>query len=192
MKRKNLFAIVVMLAVPFLASAADVKQLVLFDFEKADELKCFQVDGPNKANIKAELSKDNKTTGNTCLKVSYPDDGWTDIQFTKFNGDWSAYNMLKFDIFNPTKNMVGMEFQGLDKDSGITTEAYFGESAKRVTTTGMIRGGKNTVIIPLKFDRAFDLKGVKMWSISIQTRPAGLVLYIDNIRLEKGSLKDLE
>jgi len=183
----RVFALVSILSIFAFAEAE--KTAVLFDFEKADELKCFQLDGPGKDAMKAELAADNKTSGKTCLKVTYPNDGWADIQFTKFNGDWSNYNMLKMDIFNPTKNVLGIQFQGADKNAGISKEAYFGDPDKRVSATFMLRGGKNEVMVPLKFDRPFDLKNVKMWSISTMSRPAGLILYIDNIRLEKGNLK---
>ncbi|MEI7904682.1 MAG: hypothetical protein WCI43_04630 [Candidatus Firestonebacteria bacterium] len=192
MKNTILFVLSLVLAVPYLAMAAEPKPLVLFDFEKADDLKCFQLDGPTKDNIKAELSPENFSTGKTCLKVSYTDDQWADIQFTKFKGDWSAYNALKVDIFNPTAGLVALSFQGADADAGFSKEAYFGDPEKRVAVSGMLRPGKNTLVFPLKFDRPFDLKKVQMWSLSSLSRPKGLMLYIDNIRLEKVKPEELE
>jgi hypothetical protein len=196
MKRTVLLVFAVAIALlPFAtrAAAADaVKPLLLLSFEKADELKTFQLDSPVKESMKAEVVPDNKTVGKTCLKVTYPDTDWADIQFTTSVGDWSKYNMLKVDIFNPTKSMIGIQFQGCDKDAGISKEAYFGSPEKRVSCTFMLKPGKNDVVFPLKFDKPFDLKAVKMWSISTISRPKGLVLFIDNIRLDKGDLKDYE
>ncbi len=173
-------------------SAADSKPLTLFSFGKAEDLQCLQVDGGMKESMKTELSAENCTTGKNCLKVTFPDDSWAEVLFVKFPADWSGYNALKMDIFNPSVLSVGILFQGADADAGFAKDAPFGDREKRVSSGGMLKPGKNTLVFPLAYDKPFDLKHVKMWSLSNVSRPKGLALYIDNIRLESVKPEDLE
>ena len=192
MNRIIICALAVLFAVPGVPFAADSKPLTLFSFEKPEDLQCLQVDGGMKESMKTELSSENCTAGKNCLKVTFPDDSWAEVLFVKFAADWSGYNALKIDVFNPASTMVGILFQGADADAGFAKDAPFGDRDKRVSSGGTLRPGKNTLVFPLKYDKPFDLKNVKMWSLSNITRPKGLVLYIDNIRLENVKPEDLE
>ncbi len=192
MKKILLWTIAALVAVPIGLSAADSKPLALFSFEKPEDLQCLHIDGGMKESMKTDLSSENCTTGRNCLKVTFPDDSWAEVLFVKFPADWSGYNALKMDIFNPAALNVGILFQGADADAGFSKEAPFGEREKRVSSGGMLKPGKNTLVFPLVYDKPFDLKHVKMWSLSNITRPKGLALYIDNIRLESVKPEDLE
>ena len=191
---RNIFQWVIagLIAIPISLTAADSKPLTLFSFEKSDDLQCLQVDGGMKENMKTELSSENCTAGKNCLKVAFPDDSWAEVLFVKFTSDWSGYNALKVDVFNPSATMVGVLFQGADSDAGFAKDAPFGDRDKRVSSGGTLKPGKNTLVFPLKYDKPFDLKNVKMWSLSNISRPKGLVLYIDNIRLENIKPEELE
>ncbi len=192
MKNILQWIIAAIFAIPIALTAADSKPLTLFSFEKPEDLQSLQVDGGMKESIKTELSSENCTAGKNCLKVTFPDDSWAEVLFVKFNADWSAYNALKIDVFNPAATMVGVLFQGADADAGFAKDAPFGDRDKRVSSGGTLRPGKNTLVFPLKYDKPFDLKNVKMWSLSNIARPKGLALYIDNIRLENVKPEDLE
>ncbi len=191
---KNILQCIIaaLVAIPLALTAADSKPLTLFSFEKPEDLQCLQVDGGMKESMKTELSSENCTTGKNCLKVTFSEDSWAEVLFVKFPADWSGYNALKIDIFNPATRTVGILFQGADADAGFAEDAPFGDKEKRVSSGGMLKSGKNTLVFPLVSDKPFDLKHVKMWSLSNTSRPKGLVLYIDNIRLENVKPEDLE
>jgi len=191
---KNILQCIIaaLVAIPLALTAADSKPLTLFSFEKPEDLQCLQVDGGMKESMKTELSSENCTTGKNCLKVTFSEDSWAEVLFVKFPADWSGYNALKIDIFNPATRTVGILFQGADADAGFAEDAPFGDKEKRVSSGGMLKSGKNTLVFPLVSDKPFDLKHVKMWSLSYTSRPKGLVLYIDNIRLENVKPEDLE
>jgi len=176
------------------AVAKDRKALVLFDFEDDKEIKeLYKENGPGDVTKDYPVEKvtDHATSGKYALKVTFPDVGdWPGIHFLKFKTDWSNYDILKVDVYNPTEEVVALNFAGADKDAGFTNEAYFGQYNLRFHASMPLKPGKNTFEIDLSGvtvedgSRAVDLKNMKRFALFVTSRPKGLVLYFDNIRLE--------
>jgi len=182
-------------AAPVSAKDGAVKKLVLFDFEDDKEVKeIYKENGPGTATKEypVERSSENATSGKSSLKVTFPNEGdWAGLHFVKFAKDWSAYDLLKFDVFNPTADVLVINASGADKDAGFTEESYFGQYNLRFNFSTPLRPGKNTIEVDLSGmtvesgERLINFKEMKRFAIFPANRPKDLVLYIDNIRLEK-------
>jgi hypothetical protein len=174
------------------AFAGKDKPLVLFDFENDSEFKDFVRDSDATTDFPAEKVTENATSGKYCLKVTLPKEGqWPGLHFIKFQKDWSKYDVLKVDVFNPQKEVFAINFGLADEDAGFTKEAYFGEYGKRFGASQILKPGKNTFEIDLvgatveDKTRAVELNKVKRFAIFIMQRPDPCIIYMDNIRLEK-------
>jgi hypothetical protein len=173
-------------------AAKKVPPKVLFDFEDDKEIKDLFKENNGNKNYPVEKTTDHATSGKFALKVQFPNDGdWPGIHFLKFDGDWSKYDYLKVDVFNPTNEVVALHFGGIDKDSGMTAEKYFGEYGLRYHADTILKPGKNTFEIELTGatvedkSRALILSALKRFAIFVDKRPTDFILYMDNIRLEK-------
>jgi hypothetical protein len=191
-----LLAIVFVFAASFVApqktAAKDNKPLVLFDFETDAEIAGIFKENNDTKDYPIEKVTENVTSGKFAMKVTFPDKGdWPGPHFLKFKNDWSAYDLLKMDVFNPQKEIVALNFAGADADAGFTTENYFGDYGKRFHSSFILKPGKNTIELELTGattedkERAVNLKNIKRFAFFLGSRPKGCVLFFDNMRLEK-------
>ena len=186
--------LILLLALLSSAAFAAEKSLMLFDFEDDKEIKeLFKETGSDKDNgFVLEKSTEYVTSGKNSLKAVFPEKGdCPGVHFLKFKTDWSGYDVLKADVYNPSSGPVSLNFAGADKDAGFTTEKYFGEFKLRCHASTVLRPGKNTFELDLNGittedgSRVVNLKEMKRFALFVQSGAAGLMLYFDNIRLEK-------
>ena len=175
-------------------SAADkIKPLVLFDFENKslDELKdnietdSDDVYDPNV--IPAELSVDFATSGKQSLKFVKKEKAGV-VRFKNFPGDWSKYDVLKFDLYVPGKQPLGGGVTISDAQTDVPKDRprAIGMYDTRADVNCLGKPGKSTVEIDLNGlttngGRGMDTKTIKKFIIYFD----GPEYYIDNIRLEK-------
>jgi hypothetical protein len=174
------------------ASAEKLKPLVLFDFEDDKEFSKFERDSDATRDFPIEKVPENATSGKFALKITFPKEGqWPGIHFTKFPKDWSKYDLLKVDVFNPQKEVIAINFGCADEDAGFTKELYFGEYGKRYGASGIMKPGKNTFEVELTGatvedkSRAIELNKMKRFALFVMARPDPCILFWDNIRLDK-------
>jgi hypothetical protein len=154
--------------------------LIINDFENHSCLN--NLKGP------VSLSKEFPAHGNSCLKLtdSIGKSLWFETQ--EFSKDWSAYKLMKFDIYNPSARLHYGTLQifdelGTDEQAEFQGQSYNGE--KLFVNTGwnhfefflqhaMVEEG----------DRKMELKKIRKLRVSfgITENP----LFIDNIRLVTG------
>jgi hypothetical protein len=187
------------------------KPLMLCDFESLDEIsKPFDI-----LNLKTEFVPENATSGKNCLKLTcIPGDtrfgwckltAWTNItpeekaniikwwggeytEKTTFGNmmyNWEPWDVLKFDIYNPSKELfkIGitvMDENSWNKDGPRYESRYNGEK--------LIKPGKNTVEIEMndlftEMGSKLNVKNIKcIWFTFVGE---GKVFYMDNLRMEK-------
>src|SRR3989339_1167190 len=170
--------------------AGKEKPKVLFDFEDDKEFTRFERDNDATKDYPTEKIVENATSGKYSLKVTFPKEGqWPGLHFTKFDKDWSKYDLLKVDIFNAQKEVIAVNFACADEDAGFTKELYFGEYSKRYAARSILRPGKNTLEVELAGatiedkTRAVLTNKMKRFSVFVMARPDPCVLYLDNMRL---------
>jgi len=177
------------------AGVLEAKKLppkLLVGFEKDSDIKDVYKENNGEKNYPVEKVTENATEGKYACKVTFPKDGdWPGLHFRKFDGNWADYDVLKIDVFNPTKEIVALNIGIADKDSKITAENYFGEYNQRYHGATILKPGKNTFEVELAGagvedkSRALELSAVKVFAIFVTSRPEGFVLFMDNIRLEQ-------
>jgi hypothetical protein len=121
--------------------------------------------------------------------VTFPADafGWVDCWTPKLR-DWSGYEFLAVDVFNPTQDAVSL---GVVIRDAAGTGAY----DDRFNGTVQLRPGANAVSIPLATmatpggRRRLDLSAVKSWGFSADKKT---VLYFSHLRLEGQKIAGLE
>ncbi len=163
----------------------------LFGFETDQELAEIKTDngpGDKGRDFPVESSSEHATEGRYSLKVVYPDQGdGPEIVFDRFHRDWSAYNYLKVDVYNPSRAVVRLNFFAVDR------EPHAGENpnTQRFFWSDHLKPGKNTYTIEIKDAKLLDdiefvnLKLIKRIGFTLVERPKGLILYFDNMRLEE-------
>ncbi len=168
----------------------DVK--LLFGFEDDKEIASLYKENDDTRDYPIEKVTENATQGKYAIKISFPEKGsWPGPHFIEFSHDWSGYDLLKFDVYNPTKQIVKVGFAGADADANFTEKNYFGEYAKRFGSERVARPGKNTIELDIgglvveDGSRPVNFSNLKRFGIYMSSRPANMVLYLDNIRLEK-------
>lgn len=163
----------------------------LFSFETEQELVGIKKDnGPKGAplDFPVERTTLHATEGKYSLRVVYPHEGnWPEIIFDRFHRDWSAYNYIKVDVYNPSKAVVRLNFFAIDR------EPHSGEKStkQRFFWSDHLQPGKNTYTIEIKDAKLVNeiefvnLKLIKRIGFTLVERPKWQILYFDNIRLEK-------
>ncbi len=177
-----------------LMAAKKLAPKLIVGFEKDTDISELFKENNGDKTYPVEKVTENVTEGKYACKISFPKDGdWPGPHFLKFDGNWTGYDVLKIDVFNPTKEVVSLNFAAIDDKSKITKEAYFGEYGLRYHASTVLKPGKNTFEIEIAGatvedkSRALDIGNVKKFSVFVSSRPADFVIYIDNIRVEQVS-----
>lgn len=154
---------------------------VFFDFESDVELDQFHW----KCHTLFSLSREHITHGEKSLRLElYPSDypGLTPMIEKR---DWSRYDALRFDIYNPQNEAVTLTVRIDDRKD-------YPNYADRYNKSFILKPGMNRMRIPLNTlvtsgtNRKLNLQ--KIYRILVfMTRPEKrVVLYVDYIRLESG------
>jgi hypothetical protein len=155
--------------------------MILDDFEKPSASGIWN--GP------VSRSEEFPAHGNACLKLLAPigQSAWFESQ--KIPKDWSAFDFLKFDIYNPSTRLYYGTLQILD-ESGTDEQAEFQGQSYKGEDKLFLNTGWNHFEFLIQHamveegDRPLDLKKVRKlrFTFGITDNP----LYIDNMRLVKG------
>lgn len=171
------------------APQADSEDLVLFDFEKADDLKAWANLDPPDAKVKApatfERSSDMATSGKHSLKITFAGGSWPTLTTTSVPADWNAWQTLQADIAVSRPCVVGFTVlqEGSKRGDG------YDEAVSRWTRTLFLKAGKQEITAALKpgYGPIVDPKRGKVvrFEIFMYNPGKGESIYIDNIRLSK-------
>ncbi len=158
-------------------SADSAKENMLFDFKSYSELDQLHW----KCHTLYSLSKEHPTHGCRSLKMElYPSDYPGLAPMLKEN-DWSEYNKLCLDIYNPQDKV--QIFIRIDDQK---TYPYYED---RYNRGFILESGMNRISMPLDTlitsgtKRNLDLKKICRLSIFMENPRKRVVLYVDNIRL---------
>jgi predicted MPP superfamily phosphohydrolase len=152
---------------------------ILFDFESEDELKRLNW----QCHKWFEVSEEHVTSGKHSLRVSLPPGQYPGINFQDIKNNWSEFQYLKMDVFNPSEEEFNFHIRIDDNKSGW-------EYANRFDTNFELKQGLNQISIPVDsirtniHHRPLDLKRIKRMMIFLTNNTKPRELYLDNIRLE--------
>jgi hypothetical protein len=160
---------------------SDVSTIVLDDFENQS--------GPVNWTGPASRSKDYSAHGRSCLKISAPEGQSARLESIIIPKDWSNYEFLKFDVYNPSDRLYYGTIQifdesGSDEQAEFHGQSYFGEDKLFLNT------GWNHFKFLLQHamveegNRSLALSKIRKLRFSFGVTDKAL--YIDNIRLVKG------
>ena len=168
-----------------------VEKLVLFDFEKDEELNSAKPDGEGANDpwvFSCEISDEHATSGKKSLKV-IPKAGAKWLVFSKLpTNNWSSYDLFKFDIFSSSKNRLPVFFVLSDWQALPCTEEYKCLGYPFHQKTGALKPGRQTIEFSLNKLATIDsrfmfVEDTKLFAIGFNDDKTSF--YVDNIRLEK-------
>ena len=181
-QRKTAFVLLVLLAV-FALNASSLlfaETYLLDDFESESSLK--QWKGP------VSLSRDYASHGRNCLRLDLSDRRSRVLESESLPGDWSGYELLKFDIYNPSGTVLIAGIQiydelGSDQDAELSGQSYRGGKIF------MNRGWNHYEFMLDKArveegDRGLALDKIRRFRLDFSR--LGGELYLDNFRLVSG------
>ncbi len=169
-----LYFIPLLFALSAAAAAGDVK--VLDDFEGG----AIRWTGDYSGSIVAE----NATHGDNAFKVVFPAGReYPGITASRLDLDWSGFDTLRMDVYNPQPQPVNLIIKIADPESGGTYSGrYNGEL--------LIVNGQTHLAIPFSkitaSGRPLDFAHIQDFTIFMASPPRDTTLYFDNIRLTKG------
>jgi hypothetical protein len=129
------------------------------------------------------MSEEHVTSGKHSLRVSLPPGQYPGINFQDIKNNWSEFQYLKMDVFNPTEEKFNFHIRIDDNKSGL-------EYANRFDANFELKQGLNQISIPVDSIRAnlhhhpLNLKRIKRMMIFLTNNTKPRELYLDNIRLE--------
>ena len=172
----------VFLLMPLVACEASNRgeTLVLDNFESQSSLERWEG--------ATALSRDYPAQGKSCLALDLGDRRFRYLQSEKIPRDWSAYDLLKFDIYNPSgKIQIGsiqiFDEPGSDEQAAIEGQSYRGRKIflnkgwnhfELMLKTAMVENGDR----PLALDK---IRRLRVYFDRISGK-----LYFDNFRLVAG------
>jgi polyhydroxyalkanoate synthesis regulator phasin len=168
--------------------AADVKTTLLIGFEPGQEAKAKWVvdDGwpenqPGKSV--ATVVDEHATEGKSALKVEFRKEGAAFV-LSDVPADWSGYDVLAIDCFNPSDKPVTITGWFRDdvskegdywKRHNYKTNVRPGQSTIEFPASGLYRGEKGST-------QVLDAKNMNSMCMSA----AGVTFFLDNVRMVKG------
>ncbi|MFP4473792.1 MAG: glycoside hydrolase domain-containing protein [Candidatus Omnitrophota bacterium] len=162
------------------------KETGLFSsFEGEDPVR-WRGNGISTDIVKADVCPDSH-----CLKVVYPAGKYPGLNARDLPGDWSGFDTLVFEAYNPNEDLVRFGLQIKDKPGGHSYpqryEHYFafrpGYNQFVFNITGIKTNNKKRVI------DISQIIGLNIFAIDTKEPTT---LYFDNIRLEKAAGSDIE
>jgi hypothetical protein len=172
------------------APAKEPKDLILFDFEKAGDLKAWTNLKLSGARFKEPAAKIERSTarassGKHSLKITFAGGAWPTLTTTRVPADWSAWHTLKADVWVSRPCVVGFTVLQERSKRGQGYEA----AVSRWTRTVFLKKGKNPITAALRqaYGPTIDPKRGKVVRLEIfmYNPRKGEAITIDNIRLSK-------
>ncbi|MCZ7647531.1 MAG: hypothetical protein M5U26_20120 [Planctomycetota bacterium] len=155
---------------------------LLFSFEGADAGKVELEDYPEEFKGKSSMAPvaERATEGKQALKLeSHAPAG--NVQFSGFEADWSGYDTLALDVFNPSARPVGVS--GWIKAKDVNAGWWDRHNWER-----MLKPGLNTLRLSVggmtgpDGRKPIDVKEIKKFNLAADRA----TIFIDNVRLVKG------
>ena len=152
---------------------------ILSDFESSLELDRWQ------GNSLRSMNRDFVAHGDFSLKVDLNTDRYSGLSLKFLPGDWRAFEMLTFDLYNPSKAALRVTCRIHDRFHADYDNAY----TDRFNKTFIIEPGWIQVDLPLKQvseapkNRMLDLEQVAGLGIFVMDQKEAKTLYIDHVRL---------
>ncbi len=162
--------------------SGDFQVKVLYGFEGADTGKYILEDWPEEFKGKSKLTivEEHAAENRKALKLESNAPAGN-VQFTDFGGDWSHFDTLAFDIFNPADKPVSVSGWVMDKPKASFDQRHSWER--------MLKPGLTTVKLPVgalgteKGRRMLDASKIVAFNVAVDRQ----TIFIDNIRLIKGA-----
>jgi hypothetical protein len=172
------------------ANPAQPEELLLFDFEKADDLKAWtNLEIPG-AKLKEPAAAIERSTGKHALKITFAGGNWPTVTTTSVPADWDAWHTLKAEVAVSRPCVVGFTVLQERSKSGDGYE----EATSRWTRTLFLKAGKNPISAALRpaSGNALDPKRGKVvrFEVCMYNPREGEAIYLDNIRLSKMKEKE--
>ena len=171
---------VALAVVLFAANRLGAEELMLSDFESKDSMRVIENRG--KVELVAEHATQGKMSGKVPVGFTIVAGGWT-----RLPKDWSGYDELRLDVFNPGEVTKGSLWITDDKGND-----YW----NRHNGSFNLRKGANTIVIPVGglyrgekgTGKFLDPKKISQLTLSLPKKGAQF-FYLDNFRLVKGAGK---
>lgn len=156
---------------------SDANELILSCFEGKTDVDRWSGD-----RLKTSLSKENYSEGDFSLKVVFPKGDFPGLgAWRTLYSDWSAFNILKFDIYNPQSDSVKF---------GILIKDEFGDAyPDRFDREFNLQPGMNNLELSIggiktnNSQRLMRTNKIKQVVFFLCKPQSETVLYFDNVRL---------
>lgn len=131
-------------------------------------------------------SEDYASAGRYGLKINLATTQYSGLSFNWFLGDWSGYQQLVFDLYNPDDEPLAFVVRVHDELHDRTGRAY----TDRFNTRLLAVPGWNHFLIPVEQieqgpeHRSMNLQQLRALGIFAVALPRERVIYLDNMRLE--------
>lgn len=164
------------------------KDLLLFDFEEADDLKSWKNLEVEDAKVqesaaRLERSTENATLGKHSLKITFAGGAWPTVATTSVAADWSAWPTFEADVTVGRECVVGFTVWQERSQRGEGYEA----AMSRWTRTIFLKEGKNQISSALRpaVGNAMDPKrgNVVGFEVFMYNPHEGESIYLDNVWL---------
>jgi len=181
-------AAVLIVAVAF---GAEDNGAVFLSFEDQADLPKVEA-----SRARVELSTEHATAGSRSLKVTdevgpYPTVGFK-LGCAFDNADWTQYEALAFDLYNPQQDGVGLYLEVFDGTGARRTVTcpirHQGEARLRTTpvglklkTNGLLLTGTNLGMVQT-WDQDIDLSNVTRFVLFMEGPKEPTTIYLDNFR----------
>jgi hypothetical protein len=168
--------------------------LILFDFEKEDDLKAWASldteDAKVKERARFERSTDMVTSGKHSLKITFAGGSWPTLTTISVPADWNAWHTLQADVMVSRPCVIGFTVLQERSQRG---EGYE-EAVSRWTRTFFLKTGTNHLSAALRpaSGNALDPQRGKVvrFEIFMYNPREGEAIHVDNIRLSKTKLEE--
>ncbi|MCB0281812.1 MAG: hypothetical protein KDF60_04465 [Calditrichaeota bacterium] len=170
---------------PLAATAVDeyknINQFpVISDLESETELERYSWTG-----LPLELSTKYISHGDHSAKIVFTNQKYSTVSLDRFSRDWSGYNWLAFDIFNPD-SLLTLTCRINDLEHKKNNYAF----ADRYNSRIELKPGWNNIRIALAdvlnapASRKMNMKAVRNWAIFTTRLNQDRTIYLDFVRLE--------
>ena len=153
---------------------------VLSDFESATQLSRWDV---KQANL--SLNKHHVQQGEYSLQATFLPDAFPDITLQHFPRDWSAYNNIKFSLYNQAQDPIVIEMKIYDEDH----MKYGYQYTDRFNRELLLQPGWNNISIFLNEiynspeKRTMDITKIKSFSLFLKNVTSPVTIFLDDLRL---------
>ena len=153
---------------------------VLSDFESATQLSRWDV---KQANL--SLNKHHVQQGEYSLQATFLPDAFPDITLQHFPRDWSAYNNIKFSLYNKAQDPIVIEMKIYDEDH----MKYGYQYTDRFNRELLLQPGWNNISISLNEiynspeKRTMDITKIKSFSLFLKDVTSPVTIFLDDLRL---------